>query len=347
MKISRLVPYVTGATVALTILAGCSPSGSQSQGTFPGFMGSSAIRSDARHGPTPNFVQRNPVRHRNLKKSWMDPAAVPDNLLYIANTFASSVDVYSWRKFKAVGSITGLGEPYALCVDKAQDVYVPDFETENIYEYAHGGTSPIKTLSESYGAPIGCAVDPTTGNLAVSIFSGTPGILIYAGASGTPTLYTSSNITAYWPPGYDSSGNLFVEGEATSGDALDELPAGESTFTIISLPFSIGFPGNVAWDGKYVAVGDQSSNTVYQITVSGSTATEQGSTSLGGASDVFQFFVPKFGNGKINPQGTRIVAADYGESEADKWLYPAGGTARKTITGLTNPEGAVVSKGRQ
>jgi hypothetical protein len=277
----------------------------------------------------------------------MDPKAVPDNLWYVADTFASSIFMYSWRKQTEVGEIgSGLSEPYTFCVDKAQDVYIADFGLQEILEYQHGGTTPIKTLSTN-GDAISCAVDPTTGNLAVVNFisnSGDGNVLVYTNATGTPTKYSVTDLLEIWFASYDASGNLFVDGESYSGVELAELPAGGSSFETITANVSFGFPGGVQWDGKYLDVGDQTTNTVYQFTVSGTTATEEGSTPLTGASDAFQFFVPKFGSGRHNPQGNRITAADFGTGNANKYLYPAGGNPTKTISGFSNPEGVIVSK---
>jgi hypothetical protein len=81
--------------------------------------------------------------------------------------------------------------------------------------------------------------------------------------------------------------------------------------------------------------------------VSGRNATEEGSLSLTGAIDVLQFFVPKFGPGKTRLQGNRIVAADFIAGEANKYLYPAGGDPTKTIGGLDEPQGVIVSEGKK
>ncbi|MGB8908759.1 MAG: hypothetical protein WCC84_08430 [Candidatus Cybelea sp.] len=351
---SLLAAPALGAAAALLIVAGCNGAGTQSQLAPSNTMQTNAMHSGMNpltHGPSPNFIGGTPKLHPKKGRSWMLPQAVPDNLWYVADTFASSIFIYSWRKLTQEGEITGLSEPYTFCVDKAQDVYIADFGLREVLEYAHGGTTPIKTLS-SDGYAIACSVDPTTGNLAVVNFEGYPSgngsVLVYTGATGTPTVYSAPNLDLYWLAGYDPSGNLFVDGEDPSGVvSLAELPAGGSSFQAITMNVSLGFPGGVQWDGKYLDVGDQSTNTIYQFTVSGSGATEQGSLSLTGDIDAFQFFVPKFGSGKVNPQGNRVIAADFGSGEANKFLYPAGGSPTKTITGLTDPEGVIVSKGKK
>lgn len=353
MKTSLAAPAF-GVVAALLIVAGCNGAGTQSQLAPSNTMQTNATQSGMNpltHGPSPNFIGGNPKLHPAKGRSWISAKAVPDNLWYVADTFASSILIFSWRKLSPAGAITGLSEPYTFCVDKAQDVYIADFGLREVLEYAHGGTTPIKTLA-SNGLAIACSVDPTTGNLAVVNFEGYPSgngsVLVYTGATGTPTAYTAPNLDLYWLAGYDSSGNLFVDGEDPSGVvSLAELPAGGSSFGAIAMNVTLGFPGGVQWDGKYVDVGDQSTNTIYQFTVSGSSATEQGSIPLTGDIDAFQFFIPKFGSGNVNPQGNRVVAADFGSGDANKFLYPAGGSPTKTITGFNGPEGVIVSKGKK
>jgi hypothetical protein len=350
VSVSRFIALPS--VVAILVITGCNGASTQSPLAPSNVTQTGAMRSmpTLGRGLSPNFIGGTPTRHPAKGHSWILPKAVSDNLWYVANTFASSVDIYSWRKRTQVGEITGFSEPYTFCVDKAQDVYVADFGLQEVFEYAHGGTTPIKTLASTGGDAISCSVDPTTGNLAVANFEGnsTSGsVLVYTGASGTPTVYSAPNLSEYFFVAYDANGNLFVDGEGFSGNGLAELPAGSSSFEAIAMNVTIGFPGGVQWDGKYLDVGDQSSNTIYQFAVSGTSATEQGSVVLGGASDVFQFFVPKFAGGKNNPQGNRVVVADFGLGDSSKYRYPAGGNPTKTISGFSNPEGAIVSKGKK
>jgi hypothetical protein len=55
--------------------------------------------------------------------------------------------------------------------------------------------------------------------------------------------------------GYDSLGNLFVDG-FTSGPAfaLVELPKGSSTFQTITTSNAVGWPGGVKWDNSPAGV---------------------------------------------------------------------------------------------
>jgi hypothetical protein len=68
-----------------------------------------------------------------------------------------------------MNSISVSGEVGGDCSNRTGDVFVPN-NTE-VFEYAHGGTSPIATLSLPGNSGAACSIDPSTGNLAV-VFSG-------------------------------------------------------------------------------------------------------------------------------------------------------------------------------
>jgi hypothetical protein len=212
-------------------------------------------------------------------------------LLYSSNTLNDEVDVYAanGKSDKLLGQLTGFDEPYGLCADKSGNVYVTNLLAQDVLEYAHGGTTPIKTLDDSYGEPNGCAVNPKNGDLAVTNLEGGPSgygsLVVYANASGGGTLYSTGEAPFVWPPVYDKNANLFFETLNTNTRAtyLLELPNGSSTITTISLPASITIysPSGTTWDGKYVGVTDEEyedtdSEGIYRVSVTGSTATLAG-----------------------------------------------------------------------
>jgi hypothetical protein len=278
-------------------------------------------------------------------RSWMNSHAKSGDLMYVSNTVGGGsgtarVTVYSLPSMKLVGTLTGFKDPQGECVDKAGDVYVTDITLDEVFEYAHGGTSPIKTLSDASGAPVGCAVNPLTGDLAVSNFydfSGSGGILIYPGGSGNPTQYDNPNIYYYYLPCYDNKGDLFVVGlnGGFRSPTLAELSTASDSFTTITLNQSIGDPGDVQWHGKYLAVGDQSVNEIYQFKIAGSSGKLKGTTDLGDAEDVFQFWIV----------GNEVIGADNEGDDVGFWPYPAGGSPIKTLnTDVSFPEGVTLSK---
>ena len=266
-------------------------------------------------------------------------ARAPGALLYISDTVSNSVYVYSYPQGKLKTTLYDFTDPAGECVDASGDVFVANTGAFNILEYAHGGATPIATLKDPDWFPVGCSVNPVTGDLAVTDFPVSSGgrgdVAIYPHAKGHPHRYSDAAFADMLLCGYDGSGNLFVDG-LTSGSAFAfaELRAGSKKLTDVTLDQSIGSAGGVEWDGKYVAVGDQSTSTIYEFSVSGKTGKMVGSTVLGGASQVFQFWI----------DGSKVIGPDSGLGDAGIWSYPAGGSPVKTITGLYAPLGAVVSR---
>jgi hypothetical protein len=259
-------------------------------------------------------------------------------LLYVSDTVSGDVYVFSYPKGKLQQTLTGFADPAGECVDANGDVFIANTGGYNIVEYAHGGSSPIATLKDDGYFPVGCSVDPTTGDLAVTNFSTTgsaPGdVVIYKKAKHPKRHYVDRSINQMLLCGYDSSGNLFVDGMTQSyGAAVAELAHGGKRLRDIVLDRTIYSPGAVQWDGTHVAIGDQMPNTIYQFRIKNGKATTVGSTQLGGAAMVFQFWI----------DGTRVVGPDSGAGDVGIWSYPKGGSALKTIGGVYVPLGAAVS----
>ncbi|HYL27393.1 MAG TPA: hypothetical protein VEW74_06120 [Candidatus Nitrosotalea sp.] len=198
-------------------------------------------------------------------------------------------------------------------MDQSSNVWIVQWGSTQILKYAPGGKKKLATLT-IYGAEnlLGCAVDPASGNLAATAIgsaSGGSGLWVFAGAKGQPKKYADPNLSAAYFCGYDGSGNLFVDGLDGSGNfALFELPSGSGKLVRITVSQSIGFPGGVQWDGRYVAIGDQEygklhESAVYQVAVSGSNATVKGTTLLLRSCDVLQFAVA--GSVLIAPDGCK------------------------------------------
>ncbi len=263
------------------------------------------------------------------------------DLNYVSDQGTGDVLVYTYPQGKLSQTLTGFALPSGLCSDKKGHVWVVDDYNKDVVEYKHGGSTPIKTLYEENYNPMGCAVDPKTGDLAVanlssvSTNSATIGVINPKSKSGGWTYYDDSAFQSFWYCGYDSNGNLFASAFTGSVTGLAELPNGASTFTNLKVNQSLYGPAGVQWDGKYLAVGNEQS-TVYQFSVSGGKATKQGTTSLGGAKAVYQFWI----------EGKDIFGADAGNGSVGVWSYPGGGSALKTITGFTTPLGITISRGK-
>ena len=101
----------------------------------------------------------------NRTQSWIDPAAKKQSLLYVSSVLTNDVYIYSYKTQQLVGTLTGFSTPYGICADKAGNVWIVNDGAQQVVEYAHGGTSPILTLSDPGEYPEGCAVIPPPATL--------------------------------------------------------------------------------------------------------------------------------------------------------------------------------------
>jgi hypothetical protein len=261
-------------------------------------------------------------------KSWILPGSSGGDLIYVAADGTSYV--LSYPKGKPMGTIQA--GALDACSDSAGDVFLT--VDDSVLEYAHGATTPSATLTLS-GTTVGCAVDPKTGNLAVTFFGGgSNDVAIFPNGSGTPSLYNAGG--AFYC-GYDNDGNLFVDTQEDSGIRLSELPYGSSDFYALTISPGIGRnPGTLQWDGQYLAmeagIGTNHPRhllAVYQLSVNGSTATVVNTVHFAGVR--FSSFLSWIHAGKI--------LIPYSGSKKDPysyigiWAYPKGGKPLKRIRG--------------
>lgn len=350
MALKPLASYALGAVAASALLASCNAGASQSVDTaVPATLPQASRESqfDAKTFAMTNRAHTVPERRLSRGKSWMRPDAGKNWLLYVSDGSAGLVDVYNYRNKagKLYGQITGFSAPYGQCIDGKGNIYITDLGSATVYEFAHGGTTPIATATDNYGSPIGCSVDPTTGNVAVSDFNGPNygpgGIDIFSGSlSGKQTNYADTNLTLAWPGAYDPKGNLFVEGTNTSfASTFDELRAGSSKITLLS-GLSIGFPAGVQWDGSYIAATDQGyqggfTSAIIRVTVSGSSVTAVRTTRLtdncDGTSDYMDVSQPFIGG--TTPKENAVIAGNLDcASRLDVWNYSKGGNPKRSFS---------------
>ena len=190
------------------ILAGCGSSSLQAGRVVPGssFEFSSAASS---------------VRS-NRQKSWMLPGAQRQSLLYVSNQGSGTVTVYTYLNgggLVLVGTLTGFSSPSGMCTDSAGDVWIPDYDTGEIYEYQHGGTVPIEVMKHQSGHPYGCAVDPNTGSLAVAEqhpnghYRDYSVVFVYPkGAKSGHAFAPSDGFHEVYFVAYDNTSNLYADG---------------------------------------------------------------------------------------------------------------------------------------
>ncbi|HEX4014000.1 MAG TPA: hypothetical protein VHX17_08950 [Candidatus Cybelea sp.] len=337
-RCSLPICYLLVAIAGGAIVAGCSASSSPMP-QAAALAGGTRVLGRLDHGP-----------------SWILPDAKKQNLLYVSDLEAQEVFIYVYGSKKLVGTLGGFFNPEGLCVDKKGDVWVTNDTSEGehqIIEYAHGATTALKTLDDPDGRVNGCAIDPVTGDLAVTNFwgptEGSGGVSIYPHGSGSPASYSDPQIYYYYYCGYDDKGDLFVDGLSYGSETgFAELPAGGKAFQDIALPETIYLPGGVQWDGQYMAVGDQVAvkhsfqSVIYQFAISGSSGSEVGATILTGGNEVAQFWLPR-PKGKKKGQATRVIGPNGDGMNTLIWSYPNAGNPIKTYSGEQDATGATLS----
>lgn len=363
MKISSFGGYALGVATAVMMLAACS-GGSPSSAT-------NAIGLPQRGAPSRHYIfpSRRLIAMTNARglvaipshhraKSWVSPLAKGTQyLLYVADTGGTgNYDIYNYKSqaghlFGTLhpGSF-GFSMPAGSCEDTSGNVYIVDAGSGLLWQFPHGSSSGTSVAITNAMMPLGCSVDPTTGNIAVSNFGNSTMNIFQGGFSGTQMLSTA--LEPYmWGPGYDPSGNLFVESELKQFTSieLEELPAGSSTWQVISLPNQacgnpFCFPDSVQWDGTYLEAGDQNFGTTnnsiptdmmgaFRISISGSTGTEISSAIYDGncgsnqTADALQIFV-----GGTTPAMNGAVFGNIDcAGNVNFYNYTAGGASKRHL----------------
>jgi hypothetical protein len=319
--------YVFIIGVAAALLAGCG--GSQPPIGAPGaLMQTRAVAAHANHG-----------------KWWMKPEAKNDGLLYVSLTEADSngddIHVFSYPKGDLVGAFSlPKYEPMGLCSDDKGNVFVTTFANVNytsnsyVYEYAHAGTQPIATLSDP-GFGNDCAIDSTTGNLAVTNALGSLGsfdhgsVAIFKNASGTATPYYDPDIYWYLWCVYDTKGNLYVDGYNEGGAyPLAVLPDGSAAFENLTLNDEQVEPESLQWDSGdlIIAAGGlkkrQGTETLYKVQFSGSVGTIVGSTAIATHTKSRK---RDWNEGQFVLDGRTLIGPGFNDRDVHVWRFPSGG----------------------
>jgi hypothetical protein len=315
-----------GAVVALVTVSACGSSAAVAPG---------AAALNATYVGRTLFVNGSPITAERLNPLPRYAELVPDKTKskfyeYVINDYRSYASIFDYPKStKMIGQINGAGGQGCTNVLYGYGKKIfwnPGRTNELINEY-RVPKKLLRSISLGYTYTSSCAMN-TSGDLAIGILLGnsySPGgqVVIYKNATGTPTVYNTPLAAEYFN-GYDSSGNLFADGFASSYSfGLVELPKGSSKFVSIKTSNSPDFPGSVQWDGTYVTVFDQGTSEIYQYTVSGTTATLKNTVHLTGAGDCAQTWIVK----------GLVYCGDAGNNDGEVFKYPAGGSATAAFTG--------------
>lgn len=335
MSISGLSRFALSCCALVAILAGCG--GSQPS------IGAMGTARPAAHVQWYGHVRLlSAVAPARMPLTALSRSPIPSalgrtspRLWYLSEFYTDLVAAYTLPGLKSNYSIPGFAAPQGMCTVGKQNFWVVNSGDDDLLEFSYGGAHPIRTLVAS-GTPLAsCAVDSTTGNIAAGALYG-PQVFIWTHGKGSPTPRTlprPCELAGF--AGYDDSENLFVDCIDFSGSAgLFELAKGIGVFEYLNVNQTIGFPGGVQWDGKYLAVGDQTSapNAIYRLSCLRSTCTNEGTVSLKGVVDCVEAWI----------HNATVVCDDYATGDAYAWHYPAGGSPFESITGVGSAIGSVI-----
>ena len=361
MKTSRLASGALGVITAVAFLAGCG--GLQPSSSFASSGAQSVASGERALGPMGHhLVTYTSVRTPKIKpdhhKSWVSPDVKrAHRLLFISDDSSEDVYIFTMPAMQLKGTLTGFNGPQGMCSDKQGNIWVVNTGTAQGLKYSRTGHL-LGSVADPSGTPVGCAVDPINGDLALSETlgsSGAGGIEIYHNGSGSPTRYNNPSQYEYFFPTYDTDGNLYVDGLSYPTDAvmISELPSGKHRMRTVNYSGgTIRFPGGVNWDRvkRQLVVNDQECNgayasCVYQLTVSAFNAKIVGSTPLnnfdGTACDVDQGTIAPFGKYFAGP----CITYAYTVSSVDRWAYPSGGTpGNYNDSVVVEPIGSAISE---
>jgi hypothetical protein len=307
MRISRLLTCALVLGAAAVMTTGC---GGGTEASSFGVNPNLGLRSDV--------VPVMPDKHKK-------------KMLFQYEGTSSGILEFDYPKSdRSIGEIGGVaqGECTNVIYGAGKQIFwATDSGTDQIDEYRVNGSRPIKTLSTPSGdVPVGCAMDPGTGNLAATIINN-GAVVIYANASGSGTVSQSPLVEAFFDS-YDKNGNLYVDGFNDQGAfGLAELEKGSSTWETLTTSNAIEFPGQVQYDGTYMTVNDQEAHDIFGYTCKGTSCKLKRTVSLSGSSDCDQTWIA---NGIV-------FCPDAGNVDGEVYKYPAGGSPVAILTGYGSP----------
>jgi hypothetical protein len=238
--------------VAITMLAGCSGTGSQSVAPIiPASMHQPQQSTDHRFDfLAPGLRPTNLVWQGNAGHGWILPDAIRHRHVYISDENGQAVYIFPQKGSNQapVGKITsGVLAPNGLFVDKSDKLYVCNFGGGTVTVYNHGSITPALTLTGA-GSAIDVVVG-TDGTVYVSNWdSGNAGTLLeYPKGQTTPSVTININ-GASEGLALDSSNNLYVaynDNSSFDGEVLEFAP-GATVGT--NLGIHVGYVGGETMD---------------------------------------------------------------------------------------------------
>ena len=227
----RRIGCTSACVISISLLAACSRAGA---GAPPGAMAPTSVAPDT----------------------------CPTSKIYVADYGKSDVEVYPQgvntpapcRKVK-----TSVSNPEAIYVDTKGTLYVANYSTSNVTEYAHGGGSPVLTVPTS-AAPYDIFVghDGTLYVAEPALYQ----VAEYAAGATSPSKTLTISGGAYGVA-TDNHNNLYVSylSNIDGVSHVEKFPPGSSTGT--DLGFTVPFAGELKLDkANDIVIGDRNDNVI-------------------------------------------------------------------------------------
>ena len=367
MKISRQRSYALSVLAAAALLAGCNGnSGSQSSGLTPSSGVNSATSSGGADTQTRDAHQASDTFagvswmgnvQPDHQKSWVSPDVQrAPRLLFVSDTGTNDITIYRMPAMSVKGVLTGFNQPQGECSDRQGNIYIANTQATQVLEYSRTGTL-LNTYTDKYGYPVGCAVNPRNGDLAVTnirgLYLSAGQVLVYTSPSSSPTVLTNPKQHSYYFVGYDIHGDLWVDGRTLLKRYIVSECGASSCTTVKLRGGKIYYPGAVQWDQKEYSwvlfdqlCGGKNAACSYWVSGSGvlGQATNYENSSGGAVCDLIQGVVAAYGKQyTAGADYEHSGCANAGNSSVNRWQYPGGGTPTHYLTKLVGPDGAAIS----
>lgn len=254
--------------------------------------------------------------------------------IFVSDAANNVVDIYNTAG-KQLAQLTGFSEPQGLATDSKGNLYVADTANSRIQVYAPPYTKTPKSYADSGQYPAGVSVK-IVGKVT---YVGVTNIISTSGGPGSVTIYkngkagaaiSNSNFGRVYFDSFDASGNLYIDGENSSGAVVvGEIAKATTTgkkIAVLKTKNSIEFPGGIEVTTKgLIAIDDQDAATVYsyKAPVKGSLGNPAHTTPVTGSSDAVTF--------AFTSTNADLWTADAGNEDSAEFAYPKGGSALHSI----------------
>lgn len=269
-----------------------------------------------------------------IQRPLVGPAVLQGDLVYDAAY--GQVAIYSYPGGSKVGVLTGFSNAAGICSDTGGNIWVVDETTggrkSTLFEYAHGGSTPIATLHLQQQGAETCAVDPSTGDLAVGTKKSE--VAIWKKGSGSPKIYSTLGfVKSVQTMTYDDEDNLYMRSYRSGNTGW--LPKGGSAVE----RFDVYQLGAYSWDGTRLVITGLSKGYAEPITeyeLIGNSGKVVGHVSLKDCAVYNLTHYSKHYEPSLSIEGSALaITCGLNETASlNFYKYPAGGKPIKSIYGL-------------